>query len=225
MKRVDFFVPLSRSHPVAKVVILMCVLLAMAAYLSSLLRSDLAGMWRDIMLNTNIFGYNLVPLFMLLVCFGSVTFNGLERVRVNPSRIVERNARWTAFSAFVTALIPLISSSVTQPSSMHSLWLVAITYAQVAMELCAIGLLSLSLVYAGLSWGFVVPIVIVVFGLASWVFGITMPWLLNVMFFFLIPVTGLSSMLTDRILPFAVICVLLTWGSEALHARHDYLGC
>ncbi|OZG69081.1 hypothetical protein [Bifidobacterium eulemuris] len=231
MKHGNVLMPLARAVPLAKLAMLACTALAITTYTLSYARPDLEGRWQQVMLNTNILGYNLIPLFLLLLCFGSTRFSSFERVRTDPRSELRLNLIWMLVAALLTSLLPALAAIIAwaitpqTPSAFlsSSLAPLPLIIAQVFMELTAIGLAAFLPISAGISWGFVAPPFIIVFALADWVFSAAAPRVLDWLFLFTLPVHTASQLIQERVLPFLVLFAMLIAANAIAHARRDHL--
>ncbi|NMM94334.1 hypothetical protein [Bifidobacterium oedipodis] len=231
MKHGNVLMPLVRAVPLAKLAMLGCAALAIMSYVMSYARPDLTGRWQQVMLNTNIFGYNLVPLFLLLLCFGSTQFTGFERVRADPRTELRLNLIWVLIAALLASLVPSLaaiiawlSASQTPPAFVSaSLAPLPLTIGYLFMELTVIGLAAFPPINAGASWGFTAPPFIIMFALANWMFSIAAPRVLDRLFLFMSSVHSSSQLLQERVLPFLILAAILIAANAIAYAHRDYL--
>lgn len=222
------FVPIARAHPLVWCAMAVCAVAGALFTALALLSPVTDGLEYETLINVNMFGYQIVPPYLLLLCFGSTRYSALERVRVDPARAWDANMLWLSVSA-VFAIVPTLATYgiVVFSAGRHRLdqmMLVstAAAVAQLLMELVGIGLLANLVVSCGVTWGYATAPLMIVFGLGGWLFSTWNQWVGEALFFFLEPVGDVGTLLSVKVVPFVVIVIVLASANRAMCGWVDF---
>lgn len=226
----NVFAVLARAHPLVWLALAVCAAVATLFSSMALMSDATRGLEYETLINVNLFGYQVVPPYLLLLCFGSVRYAALERVRADPSRTLGVNLRWMALSA-VLAVLPLLATYGVvefvverRPCDRNALIVAAVAAVQMVMELALIGLTANLVVNCGVPWGYAAPPFMVMFGLSGWLFSTWNQWVGEALFFFLEPLADAGSLIRDKAPAFLGLVATLTVANLVACQRTDHRG-
>ena len=205
---------ITRAHPIAWMALIVAAANAALFTALAFLMPITSGHEYATLINVNLFGYQIAPLYSLLLWFGSIRYTTLERVRSDPSDAFSANLLWLSVCALV-AIVPVLVTYMTvvflierRPVD-HSVVQTATASIQLIMELVVIGLVTNIAVNCGLAWGCVAPIAIVLFGVSGWLFSTWNQWVGEAIYFFLEPMPDAASLIPDKLGPFVILAAAL----------------
>lgn len=118
MRHASPFTPFLRAHPLAKIAIAVCLGLSCYTFIQSLAHPDAHGDQYTVLLSENLFGYHLVPAFLLSLGFGATRFSAFERARSIPRHETALNLLWIAVCAACATVPPLAACWLTAASGL-----------------------------------------------------------------------------------------------------------
>lgn len=229
MTRADSWATIRRAHPLVWIALAVCTGVSVLFTALAFLTPSTYGLEYETLINVNLFSCQVAPLYLLLLCFGSVQYTMLERVRSDPSHAFTANLLWLSLCAVIATVPVLISYIVTvflverRPVD-HAVTQTTMAMGQLLMELIVVGLITNIAVHCGLAWGYVTPAAIVIIGLSGWLFSTWNKWVGEMLYFFLEPMPDAESLIYGKILPFIGVFVLVTALNLVLCRHVDYRG-
>ncbi|KFI86826.1 cation efflux system protein [Bifidobacterium pullorum subsp. saeculare DSM 6531 = LMG 14934] len=218
---------ITRAHPIAWVALIAGAAIEALFTALAFLMPITSGHEYVTLINVNLFGYQIAPLYSLLLWFGSIRYTTLERIRSDPSNAFSTNLLWLSVCAFI-AIVPVLVTYMTvvflieQRPVDHGVVQTVTASVQLIMELVIIGLVTNIAVNCGLAWGCVAPIAIVLFGVSGWLFSTWNQWIGKTIYFFLEPMPDAASLIPDKVVPFVILAAALI-SVNILACRHvDY---
>lgn len=177
-------------------------------------------------LGNDFFSANVLPAYLLILCFCSVRFSEFELVR-RPARHELRDNLWLivlascVVSLLLTVELAALSGAVPNDESLSMARALSLIFAQSTMTLMEFGLIELALYYAGIRWGVSIPVMLGTLIMTEWVlsnniFGSIQPF----WFFYLVPD---ANSFFSRLLSFIGFVIVMLAVNDLLFMRRDHM--